>query len=357
MGENPYQDLPPEHFWRSGVAEASSPPPNLYRPKWPLPKTAKIATAGSCFAQHIGRHLRANGYNIMDVEPPPPGLAPEHRARFGFGIYSARYGNIYTARQLLQLAQEAFGKYDPGDIAWRKGPRYFDALRPGVEPEGLGSPEEVRAHRKQHLARVRDLLQSAGVFVFTLGLTECWTHKGSGAAYPTVPGSIAGAFDPSIHAFRNFGFRDIYDDFLSFRALVHEAQGHDRIKFLLTVSPVPLTATASGKHVLQATIHSKSVLRAVAGELEASLPDVDYFPSFEIVTNPWSHEDLFDANRRTVTEAGVATVMQTFTNAQAGASNEPAAPISTAAETPAALRDDTIAICEEELLEAFATAQ
>ena len=38
-------------------------------------------------------------------------------------MYSCRYGNIYTVHQLLQLAQEASGDYDPVDISWEKDGR------------------------------------------------------------------------------------------------------------------------------------------------------------------------------------------------------------------------------------------
>ena len=47
-----------------------------------------------------------------------------------------------------------------------------------------------------------------------------------------------------------------------------------RIRFLITVSPVPLVATAEDRHVLVSTVYSKSVLRAVCGELEAQYDDV-----------------------------------------------------------------------------------
>ncbi|WP_428660504.1 GSCFA domain-containing protein [Reyranella sp.] len=47
------------------------------------------------------------------------------------------------------------------------------------------------------------------------------------------------------------------------------------VRFLLTVSPVPLKASASQNHVLAATTYSKSVLRAVAGQLADTYDDVD----------------------------------------------------------------------------------
>ena len=84
------------------------------------------------------------------------------------------------------------------------------------------------------------------------------------------------------------------------------------MRFILTVSPVPLTATASGNHVLPATTYSKSVLRAVAGHLAEHRKGVDYFPSFEIITNQAARGTFFEPNLRSVRNDGVDVVMKTF---------------------------------------------
>ena len=55
------------------------------------------------------------------------------------------------------------------------------------------------------------------------------------------------------------------------------------MKVLLTVSPVPLTATFSEECVVVANSFSKAILRVCAYRLATSLPGVDYFPSYEIV--------------------------------------------------------------------------
>jgi hypothetical protein len=141
---NPYSDLPTEAFWRQAVTETSPfTPEELYTPKWILSANTKIATAGSCFAQHITTHPRQERFNVLDLERPPCSLAEADHQRFGFSLFSCRYGNIYTAQQLLQLAREVQGRFGPTDAVWRREAGFFDALRPGVEPEGLGSAEEV----------------------------------------------------------------------------------------------------------------------------------------------------------------------------------------------------------------------
>jgi len=342
---NPYTDLEARAFWRTAVAQGDPTRlEGLYTRKWEIPRTWKIATAGSCFAQHISRYLARGKFEVLDTEPSPRGLPAADHRRFGFSMYSARFGNIYTLRQLLQLVQEVAGTHTPGEVVWEKDGWFFDALRPGVEPGGLESPETVRQHRESHLRCVREMLMEMDLFIFTLGLTEAWVHRESGTVFPTVPGGIAGRFNPEIYAFWNASFTEIMDDFQGLQAALRAIRpGLPR--FLLTVSPVPLTATASGEHVLQATVHSKSVLRAVAGELARAHDHVDYFPSFEIITNQVAQGRFYEENLRSVRPEGVESVMQLFFREHGG--EMPRA-------VPASGEDaeDDVA-CEEALLEAF----
>ncbi|MBY0511135.1 MAG: GSCFA domain-containing protein, partial [Rhodospirillaceae bacterium] len=136
---SPYtgQDFGDDKFWRSGVAEADPMAlRDVYRKRFAIGPDDRIATAGSCFAQHIATHLTRNGFNVLDVEPPPPALSLEEARQFRYSTFSARYGNIYAVRHLWQLSQEAFGLFTPGEVVWTKQQRYFDALRPTVEPAG-----------------------------------------------------------------------------------------------------------------------------------------------------------------------------------------------------------------------------
>jgi hypothetical protein len=351
---SPYEGLPSSAFWRSGVAEESPfSVAGIYRKKFDITPTDKIATAGSCFAQHIGRFLRRNGYSVMDVEPAPAWMGEDLRARHGYGVYSARYGNIYTVAQLAQLALECTGAFSPRETVWRRGDRFVDAMRPAMEPEGFESPEELLLHRRFHLERVRSLFASMDVFVFTLGLTEAWFAADSDCCFPTAPGTVGGEFDPEKYVFRNLTYGDITKSFAQFFSALRKLRGSQLPRVILTVSPVPLTATASGRHVLAATTYSKAVLRAVAGDAANANDFIDYFPSYEIVTNPAAHGAFFDSNLRTVRRAGVETVMKTFFEAHPPAV---AAPGASAAAVPAANdadAEDPLA-CEEALLEAFA---
>lgn len=351
---SPYDNLPDTAFWRSAVGERSALDPGpLYTPKFPLRRKAAIATAGSCFAQHIGRHLRQAGCNVLDAEPSPAKLPEDLLNRFGYGLYSARYGNIYTARQLLQLWDEATGKITPAEPVWQKDGRFYDAFRPNIEPEGLPSAELVHLHRAEHLAAVQRAFSAANVFVFTFGLTEAWVHKATGTVYPTAPGTIAGAYDPEVFAFKNYTYPEILADFLAFRRRM-VALKPTGMRFIVTVSPVPLTATASGQHVEVATAHSKAILRAVCGELAATCPNVDYFPSYEIITSANSRGVYFEPNKRSVSKEGVTAAMSMFLRAHGFAeapARRAAAPEADIADPDHDARNDVI--CEEALLDAI----
>lgn len=356
---SPYSDLPSRNFWKGAISRRSPETVSeLWQPKFRFSPETRIATAGSCFAQHIARYLRARNAAVVDLESAPRGLSAANALKYGYGQYSARYGNIYTVRHLLQLTEEALGRFAPSDAVWERDGRFFDAMRIGVEPAGLPSAEAVRRHREQHLVSVRRLFAKTDVFVFTLGLTEAWTHRESGTVYPTAPGTIAGSYRPNVHAFINFGFAEVYHDFVKFRRLAMKR--NPELRFLLTVSPVPLAATASDRHVLVATTYSKSVLRAVAGELAETFENVDYFPSFDFLTSAFARGAFHSEDARQITEAGVEAVMRLFFEAQPALARASAPAVADAESGPADKQDEAgaggptpEAVCEDILLDAF----
>src|SRR5699024_6960183 len=311
MSENPYKHLPDKAFWKRAVSSRHY---EEMTELWNPPKLTgneKFATAGSCFAQHIGRHVSARGKNnYMDLEPAPPTLTERDYAKFGFGIYSCRYGNIYTSKQLLQLTEEAFGHRQISEHIWTKGGRYYDAIRPSVDPIGQETPELVRLLRLQHLENVRKMFLTLDVFVFTLGLTETWISRADGTAFPTAPGVIAGSLEEAPVDFVNLDIDEVRDNLNDFWSLLKSV--NPEAKMILTVSPVPLIATASDEHVLPATTYSKSVLRVAAHEMASTFSDISYFPSYEIINSPQGRGYYFDPDLRSVNDQGVEYVMSHF---------------------------------------------
>lgn len=311
---HPYADLPPQAFWRSGVADADPAAlDGIYRPGVALDADARIATAGSCFAQHISRALRAAGVQVLDVEPASNDEAPDLAHSFNYGVYSARYGNIYTTRQLLQLLRDSQSGHIAPDEIWQRDGRFFDAQRPGIEPVGFISDHEARLMRQLHLAAVKRLFATATHLIFTLGLVECWSDLQTGRVFPIAPGVIAGQHDPARYRLLRLGFSEVLQDLQQIRDHLH--RDNPSLRMILTVSPVPLVATATDQHVLPATSGAKAILRAAAGEFADGHQDVDYFPAYEIVTNPAARGRFYMKNCRDVTPQGVQAVTGVFLRA------------------------------------------
>jgi hypothetical protein len=308
----------------------------------PLLKNDRIATAGSCFAQHIGKNLAARGAAFMDMEPAPPVFDSAVEARkWGYGVFSCRYGNVYTTRQLLQLFDEAYGARKPAERVWEKDGRFYDALRASVDPVGHDSAETVLALRALHLAAVRRMFAELDVFVFTMGLTEGWENAEDGTMFAVAPGTVAGTYNPSRHVLSNLRAAEIRADMLAFWERLRRV--NPRARMLLTVSPVPLAATATKNHVLVATTYSKSVLRAVAGELAEDVDEIHYFPSYEIISSHPSRGMFFEPDLRNVNMFGVNYVMSHFFSGSLE--------VEFAGVAAAASEEDLELICDEEKLD------
>jgi hypothetical protein len=309
--KSPYENQPEKAFWRISTGSRHyAEVQDLWQPI-ELKKSDRIATAGSCFAQHIGNNLALRGADWMNLEPAPPIFESENESRkWGYGVFSCRYGNIYTTRQLLQLFDEAFGNRKPSEPVWEKDGRFFDSLRPNIDPVGQESPEHVLSLRSLHLSAVRRLFAELDLFVFTLGLTECWELIKDGTIFPMAPGTVAGFYSPDRYALRNLTYSEVYNDLKIFWERLIAINPY--AKMLLTISPVPLSATATQNHVLVATTYSKSVLRAVAGDLSETNQNIYYFPSYEIISSHPSRGMFYEPDLRNVNQCGVDFVMKHF---------------------------------------------
>lgn len=352
---NPYSALPERNFWSPAVGKRSALQiTDLWTPKWEITPDQGIATFGSCFAQHFSRALVQRGYNWVNHEPGPQELAPSDAALYNYGIFSARTGNIYTARMLEQWTGWSVGGLEVPHAIWETNGRSYDPFRPAIEPDGFDSPDEVFASRRLAIRSFGDAIAKSGVFVFTMGLTESWIDLNDGFEYAICPGTVAGEHLPERHGFHNARYGAIMSAMQKSISMMREV--NPGLRILLTVSPVPLTATASTGHVLVATTYSKSTLRAVAGDLADCDPLIDYFPSYEIITAP-PYGGMFHAeNKRSVLQAGVDHVMAQFFDGQAKAFAQTAADPGQKAAKSTALddHDDADLVCEEALLNAFA---
>lgn len=240
-------------------------------PSFHFTKEQKFFATGSCFATNISRRLALDGYDVHGGM-----IAAEGNRR-----------NRYTPPAIHQELAWAKAIFDRDDE-----PREEDIRPLLVEfgdgrwvdmwaPRERGSPanyEEAIAARSEVYRFFRGAF-IADVVIITLGLIEAWWDKVS-QSYVEFDTPWARRSDRDRLEFEKLSF-ETCKDYVD-RTLKLVLNGQRRV--LITTSPVMLGRTFTDKDVIVAHTHSKSVLRAVAGELSDQYEGVDYFPSYEIAT-------------------------------------------------------------------------
>jgi hypothetical protein len=319
---HPYKRLPDRHFWSRAVSGIAW--QDMFkneRAKFTIGREDVVSSAGSCFAQRIAHQFHKLGYNFPNFEPPHPLMSTEEAEDCGYSHASARLGNVYTIKELRQIVEQVFALRDAHFlIRQNKQGNWVDLLRPGVQKVGFLSYEEAFADRLHHLLRLREMFMASDVFVFTLGLTECWNNEDSGTVFGIHP-EVALGVETDVRVTQlNLDYEACYQD-LSF-VIQHLKSVNPRLKFVFTVSPVALAATHQDKHVLISTSYSKSVLRAVAGKVCDEHDFADYFMSYEIFNAAQSFGQYLSEDLRDISPRGLGTVMDTFASMFLGRQGE-----------------------------------
>ena len=117
----------------------------------------------------------------------------------------------------------------------------------------------------------------------TLGLSELWFDALTRTYLNKTPPRMLVAQQPERFELHLLDFAETMHSLEETVALLGKHARPDQ-RILLTVSPVPLSATHTGQDVLVVNSYSKSVLRTAAEHIAARHGHVDYFPSYESVT-------------------------------------------------------------------------
>lgn len=337
MSSHPYKHLPESRFWSTGVKAPVSDQHRLAIDPLAglLAAEDTIVSGGSCFAQYIGSELSSRHFHYLKSS-----LSGERIESFGLG-------NIYTVAQFRQWLEFSLGnRHWSEDSLFTKDDEWFDLLLP--HRAAMPSRERLIDHRSKISDEILEHIARANVLIFTVGLTETWTNP-SGDIYPVCPGALVGEFDASKHHFHNCTTEEILADLKALESLL--TQINAELRLIYTVSPVPLTATASESHVLVATTYSKSIIRAAVGQYCQSAARASYFPSFELINHHLPGDWRFESNLRSVSSAGVSYVMShAFGDAPAEHTSSDSAPSPPPSGNNALIE----AACEEELLNSYA---
>jgi tetratricopeptide (TPR) repeat protein len=255
-------------------------------PKFTFEPGSSLFTIGSCFARNIEHHMHALGFRLptMQIDPKHANsTAPDPKGNRVRRINSLL--NKYTPPSIYQelkwtsdilLRDDTMRESDCDPLfLGYDGGKVIDLHIFPIEPV----ERDLAIERRRVVYDVFRQAFSAEIVVITLGLIETWVDLKNNLYALQLPDreltSPSGRF-----RFERLTFAQCHD-FLCRALDLLDAAGPK--KHLLTTSPVVLGRTFTRDDIIVANMYSKSVLRAVAGQVSIERENVDYFPSFESV--------------------------------------------------------------------------
>lgn len=272
-----------------------------------------VFTMGSCFAREIRSALRDGGV----VVGPDYGAIPVDAGRYMIDELPREthlnYYNTFTIRQEFERIAGRWRQAD--DDFWRVRRSPFggpEAFQDPYKRLTFGrTPGDLRAAIALVDAAIDASARTASVFFFTLGMAEVFRKKDNGLIACQKPAYLGGGGERETELHLS-GFAENLANLEETRAIIKALNPDARI--VVTVSPVPLERTFSGRDIVVANQEGKATLRACAGEFARAHDDVFYYPAYEIVT--MGGEGAFQArDRRHVDPDLVSAITRAFIRA------------------------------------------
>ena len=215
-----------------------------------LPRTARVITIGSCFADSIGSRLAANKVETL-VNP---------------------FGTVFQPLALGRLLRAAAGE----DVDWQqhlveaRGRWQSYDLHGSI---GADSPVELLQIIHEIVQRTGDFLRQADLVLLTLGTAWAYRLRETGEL-------VSNCHKQSPDLF----VRELLtpDEIINALAETHDylRRINPELRFVVTVSPVRHL-----KDTLPLNSVSKSVLRVATHIVSDVLPGVAYFPAYELLVD------------------------------------------------------------------------
>lgn len=269
-------------------------------PKFALSHEDRFFCIGSCFARNIEEHLIYQGVDVLSkriICPKTEWAARPNGLVNKFTTHSI-VNEIEWANKLPLIDESFFVETTDGWID--------PQLTPGSSSVSLNRAIERRRYLScEYFARIKQ----ATVLVLTLGLNEVWFDKAINRHLNSAPSYYATKRHPERYELHMTDVSENMKELEKIHFLLNELNPHAKI--VLTVSPVPMSETFSGLDILVANMNSKSTLRSAAAQFAANHPNVDYFPSYDMIamsprTSVYTHDCLH------VVDRVVGRIMQEF---------------------------------------------
>jgi tetratricopeptide (TPR) repeat protein len=272
-----------------------------------------IFTMGSCFAREIrfalGREGLRTGPDFQSVSVNKKRCRVSQLPEFPH----LDYFNSFTIRQELERASGQWKQ--PLDDYWIVRRNLFgerECFQDPYKSVTFGNTPENLRDVVEHVNNVIDKgLRESSVFFFTFGMVEVFRKLDDGriACQKPIFGGGGGEKETSMHL---SNFAENLENLEAIRDIIKSVNPEANI--IMTVSPVPLERTFSGRDIIVANSEGKSTLRAVLGEFTRIHDDVIYFPSFEIV-NQIGPQAFTAHDFRHVKPSVIEFITQTFISA------------------------------------------
>ena len=248
---------------------------------------------------------------IGPSEPADRFLAPEAR---GFTMGSCFAGRI--ARELQRLGQPTLFLQLAETVNTTHANLEFLRWLANEDDGSCAAYFERELQQRGHTREsVREALSQAQFVVYTLGVAPAFFHRETGRFRPHEPQDFKQFEFLRDYVYRTTTVEENVANLRAIRGLLRKAQ--PEAKLVLTVSPVPFTATFEMDSAIVADCISKSTLRAAAHEfLKEPAADAIDWPSFEIVRWLSGHIGRVfgadDGNNHHVSDALVTMIVELF---------------------------------------------
>ena len=274
-------------------------------PKFKLSRDDKFYAIGSCFARGLENALLKHKISVESAAPEFVKLQPANKDGSGLG-FTNKY-NTYSILNELRWALDPGMEFPRESIVQVTKDTWYDPhTTPMLDLVGL----EETLDRRALLKTVTERIKCCRVVIVTLGLAEVFRDVLADVYVNCTPIPSLFKTEPDRYEFHLTGFAENLANLEAIHALLTQ-YGHPDVRIVITVSPVPLMNTFSTMDIVVANTWAKSLLRAVAQQWAAEHPNVDYFPSYEIVQSS-DRAAAWERDLRHVKGAGAQHIMELF---------------------------------------------
>lgn len=141
--------------------------------------------------------------------------------------------------------------------------------------------DELFSSRQLTPSRLREIFATTDVLIYTLGVAPVFFDRNNGEFIMPKSSALNTRTLAELYAFRTTSVAENLDNLSYIRDALLTL--NPKLRFVVTVSPVPLRMTFEFGSAIYADCISKSTLRVVSHEFTMKHPDVIYWPSFEVV--------------------------------------------------------------------------